>query len=312
MIEHGIIMNFLIFMALIISLTSCQPVDKEINNSRAYAMADSADSSAVNYRYASITLDRAVESLHLLKAVLSSDYASKNSIAISESANQKVISYGSENGTAKKRIIMTKDYKHQAQLTMNIEMNLNSDQTLESLQFKNTDQSNIEETFFIYKSGKVNDKSDVSVKNFSRIIKIKKKASENKYIVEQESVDQIDIFRTGQVISISSFSMEINWDGKADSLEQPIIITKLDLVSNRLGQKALAKFVSESTLSLSLKDVCPSVNGTLKLTDNKTNQSIEMSAIDSTISFIPIQKIVPAVTCGVRPVVDLRKLSSFH
>lgn len=312
MVEHGIVMNLLIILALAMSLTACNPVDQKIQNPNdVKSYSDGSDHSSQNYRFASHAVDRAMESLHLLKVVMNSDYALKNGVVIVKSGNQSEISYGKENDSMKRKIIQTNSDRHESQMSLFFEGDIDLSKPLQALEIHNKDQSNIDEIFYVEKN-KNNNKNDVIIKNINRVIKIQKLAEENKYLVEENTIDEVNIFRSGQIISMMSLNMVIEWDGKGESLSKPVKIVKLDLSSNRYGQKALAIFKSESTLEALLAENCPSVSGELTLTDAKTKQILKMSISDSTVTHSPEQKPMTAVSCGIRPVVDLRKLSSFH
>lgn len=315
MITHGLIMNLLIFMALAISLTSCTPADKYMKDANNVSVqSNGADYSSENYRYVSVNVDRAVESLHLLKATLDSSYAAQSGIVLSEDSSGKLISYGDQDGNAVVKTITAGSYKHNLKLKMKVNLSSDANQALANLDLTNSDRSNSEETFYINKNGKINDRNDVSITNINRSIKIQKMTEANHYLVTENNVDEINIFKYNQVVLSSQFQMEIMWDGQTSSLSQSIQVLSMSMVANRIGRTAIANYSSlSSSLTISLNAGCPSVNGQIVFAQAANNQAaLQMDYVDSSITYSTGQKPYKATSCGIRPVVDVSRLSSYN
>lgn len=296
-----------IFFSLILSsvvfLSSCSPKDEFINrNSGPGGVSSSGveDDSASSYKHLSYSIDRGVEVLQVLKALLNSDYAAKNGFVIQELDQKKVISYGQENKKNKKQIKASPTHFHRNELnyivsgTVN-EMNLFRERTQEEI---------IQEKF-----GANSDKTEITLKNLRHLVSIKKLDENSQFEVSIIYDEEVNQYRKQQMILMNVITMTFEWDGTAEGLNKSISILSVKSEVRRYGRKGFAIYESKTTnLSVDLNDSCISINGDIVFNELIKKSTLELKYTDSSVDFGSAGGTYSAIECSQRPAVDLRKI----
>lgn len=254
-----------------------------------------------------LSFDRQVEALHYLKLTLSSDYAVKRDVKVSDKPPMKLVASELTN-------LSTLDYTQTGATNFIVsEMTLNDDQTLKSLTIKENPNVLINQLLFV--SAKM-DTAVLKVTPLSKLITVTKVVNKDStkpqtYNFNVESYDLVNTSGkvTDGVMSDTFTKFTIEWDGKVESLNQDIKIVSA-LVGHAKGSVKFIATSLNSTLIVKLTDECTSQNGmmTLRSTDKKDNTTYPVTFNDSSISIAGRSTAFTAAACASRPVVDIRKL----
>lgn len=309
----------LLVVASQLALFSCAPKDDKLVKP-AVVGVQSVPASEDAVKMLFISLDRQVEALHYLKVALNSDFASSRKITLED------VAPGAKKLSANPDKLDTGDYLQTAPSNLLATVVMSDDKTtVKTVRIQDNGNGLTEQALFP-KANNPKNESVLSAKNIQKQITVDKLTTKDKdgnevvvdgkYAIEISAYDETNAKVGGNGFSNTFSKFTIFWDGKVESLNQDIKITSALLGQNKYGvTKFTAKSTEDSTLTVSLGELCASLNGSIKLTSTakpakgqSANEVYSVNVVDSSISVVGKSVSFQAAACASRPLVDIRKL----
>jgi len=280
-------------------LSACAPKDDKIvrpADPNAPGATVTALSSEDMIKLTFIGFDRQVEALHILKAALSADYATQKKVVAADLiANVKSLSV--PGGVT--------DKGDSVQDGLQAIVQLDTDNTIKSVVIQDQLPKN---------AGTKTVNSKASLKTLVKQISVVKK-DQATYDVSITAIEETNSAAGGNGSSSSFATFTISWDGKAESLNNPVHVTNIwGIGQNKYKIASFTAKSVQSDLTISLDANCAKIDGTVSLTSTKgpkkgqTNETYNLTFTDSSIAVAGKSVSYQAAACASRPVVDLSKL----
>lgn len=302
-------------------LASCQPKDVTINKPGAVSVNTNSTGNNLSgveiNKLLALSLDRQVEPLHLLKAVLNSQYASAHGLMVTIDPVTQV-----KKLTAINSLQTFDTAKYSSEYALNYEIqSLSQDINgkLISMVLKNTAGTVNQSKGVIKNTSKG---TDYSAKSVTEYVSVLATANANEYTVTSDRVDDSGSAADKQSYIFSSIVSIVTWDGTVAALDSdlPLKISQFKVDrkgANKTGFLSYQEFASTMTVKL---DQCISSNGTVTLTQSSVVKGTEKMTpptykkVDTVVTVTDSTYQVgsaftsAAKDCATRPVVDLTRL----
>ncbi len=301
--------------ALILGLLfSCAPKDQKLNRpivpakDGPNATVSFADSKADNYRHLAVLVERQSEVIQLFKVLTDSDYAAKKMFKVEDveinSVHYKNISAQIENFSPLNSI--TNRVSLRAIVLFDENKNIQTfviSEILENLSF----QSIV----------KIQDKSDLILKNKTKKIIIDKSLTDDSYNASYYSIDEANI-KAGKTLLLNSF--KFNFSKVKDVETDSYKINFLEEINHSRYGVQTADFLMQATqinLISTINDKCVSLSGHLALSSKELDKTGNNPLYTRDLTFNDSSLILKAgldtynlkgAPCSERPVVDLTRL----
>ncbi len=301
-------------LSVLLLTTACQPKDSKIetgnaNTNNGLTIQSSDFDSA---ELLSLTIDRQVEALHLLKALLNPDYAAANKLAVTGELSQTLATVVSADGKSSVHAKAEGSKKFEYGVNYQIiKLEKNEIGAVTEVVLKNNSTVSMQ-------SKGVNGKTDVQSKARIELITIKSLSDVNNYSVSIDRLDETNSLAEKKNFINISISYDFKWDGMVDSLNNELIVKTNSFYASRVGTKNTELKYRKIEANLAVKlDQCISINGSMKLVVDSKDRNLkptEMnvvlidSSFGSTLPANGASLLIEAASCENRPVVDLTKL----
>ena len=318
-------LNILLTMtAVATTLVACQPKDVTITkpgDANVNSKNTGANSTELN-KLLSVAIERQIEPLYLLKAILNPQYAQSQGLELTTDANTQVTTLSAVNGLKK---IDTPAYSSEYAVRYEIQALVkDANDHLTLLILKNKATEFIQTAGYI-KTGK-KDKSgkeiltNISSKAATEFISIKLTQTPGVYSVEVARSEETNSAADKKNSIMSAIVSTIEWDGSIAALDNDIPMKLKALKVDRIGYKnASLKYDQITTADPILVKVgtCLSATGSVtlgvkivdkkadKMTPVKFNNTV-VNLNDSSIEIGLFESV--AKDCATRPVVDLTRM----
>ena len=318
-------LNILLTMtAVATTLVACQPKDVTITkpgDANVNSKNTGANSTELN-KLLSVAIERQIEPLYLLKAILNPQYAQSKGLELTTDANTQVTTLSAVNGLKK---IDTPAYSSEYAVRYEIQALVkDANDHLTLLILKNKATEFIQTAGYI-KTGK-KDKSgkeiltNISSKAATEFISIKLTQTPGVYSVEVARSEETNSAADKKNSIMSAIVSTIEWDGSIAALDNDIPMKLKALKVDRIGYKnASLKYDQITTADPILVKVgtCLSATGSVtlgvkivdkkadKMTPVKFNNTV-VNLNDSSIEIGLFESV--AKDCATRPVVDLTRM----
>ncbi len=319
-------LNILFTMTAVATvLVGCQPKDVTITKrGDANVSSNSTGANPIELnKLLSVALERQIEPLYLLKAVLNPQYAQSQGLELTTDVNTQVTTLSAVNGLKK---IDTPAFSSEYSVKYEIQAlvkDANGNLTLLILKNKATE---FIQTVGSIKTGK-KDKSGqeilvgASSKAGSEFISIKLTENPGIYSVEVARAEEINSKADKKNSVVSSIVSTIEWDGSLAALDNDVPMKLKALKVDRIGFKNTSlKYDQITTVDPILVKIgsCLSATGSVtlgvKIVDKKADKmtpvkfnntvvNLKDSSIEINESFLSAAK-----DCATRPVVDLTRM----
>jgi hypothetical protein len=319
-------LNILLTMtAVATTLVACQPKDVTITkpgDANVNSKNTGANSTELN-KLLSVAIERQIEPLYLLKAILNPQYAQSQGLELTTDANTQVTTLSAVNGLKK---IDTPAYSSEYAVRYEIQALVkDANNNLTLLILKNKATEFIQTAGYI-KTGK-KDKSgkeiltNISSKAATEFISIKLTQTPGVYSVEVARSEETNSAADKKNSIMSAIVSTIEWDGSIAALDNDIPMKLKALKVDRIGYKNASLKYDQITAAdpiLVKVGTCLSARGSVtlgvKIVDKKADKmtpvkfnntvvNLEDSSIEINESFSSAAK-----DCATRPVVDLTRL----
>lgn len=323
--------SVLFFLAL--EIFSCQPKDADLralaasvktnqNNTNTSVPPVMEMTDAETNTVFALSLDRMAESVFLMKAVLSPEFAAAHFLNLRQEAN--VESSDELPDTFLESVTLVPQLDPLSQQTEVLQkMN-----TIALLNYK-VDELSIDVSGKlrklvlvknIFKSvtakGDLNTKKgDFSIKNISDRISVRLTADENIYLIKISRVDETSSKSDKNTTLNYEAKFKLAWSGDIAGLNSEMSISNISMRVDRLGAKTGQMNFANNQQNLTLKvGQCVSLNGRLSLStslshsEQKMTNPTELVVTDSTFEIPNLKFKSMAQPCEVRPVVDLTRM----
>lgn len=320
-------LNLVLSMTAVATMmTACQPKDvpvakigdTSVSTNNTAAAANSAEVS----KLLAVAMERQIEPIYLLKAILNPQYAAEQGLILNTDANTQEQTLSTINSL---KIIETPTYKSEYALKYDVQAlvkDANGNLTL--LILKNKATEFIQSTGYI-KTGKKDSKGkDINInygsKAKSEFISIKLTQTPGVYSLKVARAEETNSAADKQNSVVSSIESTFEWDGSVAALDNQIPMKLTALMVDRLGnKKAILKYdlITAEQPILVTAGTCLSATGSValgvkivekgatKMTPVKYNNTV-VNIVDSTMTIGNL--VSQAKECATRPVVDFTRL----
>lgn len=300
---------------VLFSVFSCKPRDVSMlpNRSGNSASVNAKTSKDNEYKMTIHAVERQVEALHLVKAILNTDYMNQKSLAINDENGIPVL-------RSKKKFIETKNNDFINRIGTNYEIinvSFNENGSLRSLILKNTQLDTVRDSVELRENGKK--KVDINFEPINKMIAVYQASNQtNEYTIQITRVDKTNTKANGATNLTLNTTSIIEWSGQAEDLDKDIKISSIQTylkrdLSDKVAQISDFK-ITNSSLLVSLKDTCASANGSFAITKmiatkpEATQEEVAVQSKDSSFDIHDVGYTTLAQPCEIRPIVDLSRL----
>ncbi len=310
--------------AAAIVLVACQPKDVTVikpGDTQVNSNSNGVNSVELN-KMLTIALERQIEPLYLLKAILNPQYATEQGLVLNTDSATQVATLSTVNPL---KVLDAGGYYSEYALKYEVQTlvkDANGNVTL--LILKNKATEFIQTTGYIRTGKKDSKGKDINInygsKAMSEFISIKLTTTPGIYSVEVARAEETNSAADKQNYVVSAIVYTIAWDGSVAALDNEILVTLTSLKVDRLGnKKAFLKYdriLADQPVKVSL-GLCVSATGSValgvkivdkaadKLTPPKYNDTV-VNLADSSMEIGDFKS--PAKECSTRPVIDFTRL----
>lgn len=302
---------------VLILCLSCQPKDEKLIRPDASTQTKTEPiASDVSVKLALATFDKTVEAVSYLKVILNPDFAAQKNLTVetvSAKDNQttyKIISAGVPNETSSLVQI--------SEVNLLAVISRNEAQEILSVLIKDDSGGQAKTELFTKNNNQKSEHASVLLVSKSKRYLIAKSDVAGFFLVETDTVDSVKSFNRknlnevyGDSLSQVSANFTIQWDGKAESLNQKVNITAAVPEYQAQSSSTRTKMISEGPFNLSISlNECTFIEGSIALSSVKTKpdtpiekQNLVFSSSAVIVSGKPFK--YKWADCTTRPIVDL-------
>ncbi len=307
----------IVFCLTLLSLLGCQPKDELSSTKSNLGMNDKE-----HLQLLSVSVEESFESLVLAKAILNNEYAQLNHLSIvPHDGTGRITSETAQISNPTAFLIKTTDTKD-VKVSGNFSFEKQVNHIIQS--FKKDESGRLMHLYLTKNNfSKIENKGfnktaaqpvDFSQTVVAEDILIEEISATNKYRVSVRKTSDTSSFKDKYSQVLQNFTYEIQWNGRAESLDQAIPVTKLNMMIERKVAKLGRMTISDDQpqLTVTLGAQCVSLDGQFSYSRGKGKQTVMTSVLMNQSNFQITQagKVFnsDAKPCESRPVVDLTRL----
>lgn len=308
-----------ISLSLSLSLVACAPKDQKLTlgggskkdggGATPFALDGKAEQ-AQNYKYLTVLMDRALESVHLYKAVTDAAYAEKHGMIFVE----EVV-----NGDSIKKVTSKKEMLHEKskltfESTYQIQSEVDANNEVKMIHLESLGPVNSE---LLSKSTVASDTEVKDLKLANQFKSIEMKIDGEKVDVVWKSSDKLSkLNQTGAVLSGVQMYNELKFSFQSTAASQDgassFLLSQFKLTHDRGVSDFVLEAKQGQQLNLILNDQCLSLNGKISLNSVGTAKyKRDLSYSESELVVTESAKTkysLPVLKCAERDAVDLTRL----